>query len=107
VSYTMDFADGSAPVTQAVDATHVVDCTASDRSNDPSLFTHVYTSAGTYQPVLTVTDDSSTPQTAQAKSLSAVKVSKTPAVSSGGGAFGLLTLLPLLVAGGLRRRKDK
>jgi len=105
-SFEMDFGDGSPTVTKVVDATHVVDCSAADRSNDPSLFSHVYTVSSTqrFVPILTVTDDASTPRTAIAK---AAKISVDAPVrrGGGGGALGLLTLMPLAGAVALRRRR--
>jgi PKD repeat protein len=106
VSFTMDFGDGSPTVTQVADATHVVDCNAADRSNDPSLFRHTYTATTStvYMPTLTVTDSAATPRTAQAKSAAvSVELPAAPA-GGGGGALGWLALLPLIGAGLVRRR---
>lgn len=106
VEFTMDFGDGSPVVTQRVDATHVVDCNAADRSNDPSLFRHTYTAqtSTVFTPTLTVKDNASTPRTAQAKSANVTVEPATAAPSGGGGALGWLTLLPLLGAAVRRRR---
>jgi PKD repeat protein len=89
--YSFDFGDGSAPV-----------------STTQAIVTHVYTTAGTYTPTLTVTD--SIGATAQAKAEAGVVAaepgdSTSGARKGGGGAFGLLTLMPLLLAALHRRRK--
>ncbi|GAC1620335.1 MAG: hypothetical protein NVS9B10_01950 [Nevskia sp.] len=96
-SYAYDFGDGSQKVV----------------SSSPKV-DHVYTAVGTYAPTLTVTDASG--NTAKAavnvKAIDPATGTTTggtpPVASSGrGGAFGLLTLLPLmLVAVRRRRRRD-
>jgi len=107
-SYAIDFDDGSPIVTQLVDATHLVNCSAADRRLDPSRFVHVYAARpAPYLPTLTVTDDAS--NRASAKSLKGITVERAPvpkpaAIAGGGGALGLFTLLPLVI-GALGRRK--
>jgi PKD repeat protein len=92
IAYTFDFGDGSTLV-----------------SGPESRVTHVYTRPGVYQPTLTVTDDAQ--QSAQAKAEVRAEagqsgVTPPPVRREGGGAFGLLGLLPLLLFAAGRRRRN-
>lgn len=96
-SYSFDFGDGSAPVTQT-----------------GAAINHVYTQAGTYSPSLTVTDSAGTVSPVAA----VAKATVNPATAggtggadgaggaaSGGGAIGGAVLLPLMLGAALRRRR--
>ncbi len=94
-SYTFDFGDGSAPLTQSGSTT-----------------THTYTSPGTYFPSLTVRDSSGAQSTITAKAVAGPADGSgggtgTSSGSSGGGAFAPGLLLPLLLGAALRRRRNR
>lgn len=89
-TYTFDFGDNSPVV-----------------SGSSPTATHVYTVPGSYKPSLTVTD--SAMGTSVAKAAVLIQGTSSDQGSSlakrGGGAFGLLTLLPLMGIGLARRRR--
>ena len=85
VSYRFDFGDGSAPVT-----------------GSNAVVTHVYTRPGTFEPTLTVTDSEGA--TSQAKAAAEV-IGTSSGSSKGGGSMALFSLLPLLMAATLRKRR--
>ena len=95
VSFEFDFDDGT-----------VETRTVAEFGDQAGIATHAYSAAGSYQPTVTVTDSS------QAQQRASLKVKVNPAqppvtdspAQSGGGALGLVLLLPLLIAG-LRRRR--
>lgn len=95
-SYTFDFGDGSAPVTQA----------------SPTI-NHLYVQAGTYQPSLTVVDSAGTHSAvaavARARATGTMAGSSGPSSGggSGGGAFGWTALLPLLLGAARRRGRRR
>ena len=97
VSYQFDFDDGT-----------VVTRTVSEFGDQAGIATHAYSAAATYSPTVTVTDSS------QAQQRASLKVKVNPAqppvtdspAQSGGGALGVMLLLPLL-AFGIRRRRCK
>ncbi len=100
-SYSFDFGDGSAAVTQA----------------SPTV-SHVYNSVGSFAAKLTVTDSKNQTSTNPAQKVITITGGSVPGPGPGtaapapattgrfgGGAFGLLGLLPLLVMGLRRRRR--